>query len=138
MEDDAMDPRSVSRTIRWPFIIALGGLAIALSGVVFLFRPVPSASAAEGPHVSIVEPDPNKAETWKFDPAEITVKAGTTVVWDWKGRDKHSASADDGSFDSGVKQGAGQRWEHRFDAPGDYAYSCTPHPFMTGRVKVTP
>jgi plastocyanin len=133
-----MNSRSVSGTTRLPSIIALSGLVIALIGIVFVFTPVQRAKAAEGPHVSIIEPDPNKAESWKFDPAEITVKAGTTVVWDWKGRDKHSATADDGSFDSGVKQGAGQRWEHKFDAPGDYPYSCTPHPFMTGRVKVTP
>jgi plastocyanin len=25
-----------------------------------------------------------------------------------------------------------------FDRPGSYAYHCTPHPFMTGRVIVEP
>jgi len=25
-----------------------------------------------------------------------------------------------------------------FDRPGDYAYHCTPHPFMTGHVIVEP
>jgi len=133
-----MERRSASRTIRWPLLIAFGGLVVALSSVAFLFRPVPHAGAAEGPHVAIVEPDHNNAKTWKYDPPEVTVKAGTTVVWDWKGTDKHSVTADDGSFDSGVKTGKGLRWDHRFDQPGDYPYSCTPHPTMTGTVHVTP
>ena len=125
-----------SRTIRLLLAVAVGGLVLTMSGIA-VFRPLPTAAQAQ-PQVAIVEPDRGDASTWKYDPQEITVKAGTTVAWDWKGQDKHSVTADDGSFDSGVKQGMGQRWEHRFDAPGDYPYSCTPHSFMTGKVTVTP
>jgi plastocyanin len=131
-----MSHPSVSRTIRLLLAVALGGLIITASGIV-LSRPAPTAAQQQS-QVSIVEPDRGNASTWKFEPQDITVKAGTTVVWDWKGQDKHSVTADDGSFDSGVKQGMGQRWEYRFDAPGDFPYSCTPHSFMTGKVTVTP
>jgi plastocyanin len=131
-----MRRRAAPRTIRWPLLVAFSALAIALSSGALLFRALPRAHAADGPHVGIVEPDPNNAKTWKYDPADITVKPGTTVVWDWKGKDKHSVTADDGSFDSGVKTGMGLRWDHRFDQPGDYQYSCTPHPTMIGVVHV--
>jgi plastocyanin len=130
-----MNARSFFTTIHRPLLFALGGMLITSSGLIMLR---PTRSAADGPHVSIVEPDAKKSDTWKFDPHDVTIKAGTTVVWDWKGKDKHSATADDGSWDSGVKTGAGQRWDHKFDAPGDYPYSCTPHSNMTGMIHVTP
>lgn len=109
-------------------------LSMALVGLSLV--TLPTAHAAEGPHVAIAEPNPNDAKTFKYDPADITVKPGTTVIWDWKGKDKHSVTADDGSFDSGTKTGTGLRWEHKFDQPGDYPYSCTPHNSMTGIVHV--
>ncbi len=110
-------------------------LTVAVSGIAFL-GPVPEAQAA-GATVAIVENDPDNAASWGYEPADITVAAGTTVTWDWRGRDKHSATSDDGAFDSGVKQGAGQKWSFTFANPGQYPYSCTPHPFMVGTVNVT-
>lgn len=67
-------------------------------------------------------------------------KCGSPCHQPWAGthaQDRHSATADDGSFDSGVKQGSGTTWEHRFTTPGEIPYSCTPHPFMTGTITVT-
>ena len=46
-------------------------------------------------------------------------------------------NADEGSFDSGLIE-PGRSYERVFDRPGDYAYHCTPHPFMTGHVIVEP
>jgi plastocyanin len=109
-------------------------LTVAVSGIAFL-GPVPEAQAATV--VGIVENDPDNAASWGYEPADITVPAGTVVVWEWRGRDKHSATADNGAFDSGVKQGVGQKWEFTFSTPGQYPYSCTPHPFMVGTVTVT-
>jgi plastocyanin len=109
-------------------------LTVAVSGIAFL-GPVPEAQAATV--VGIVENDPDNAASWGYEPADITVPAGTVVVWEWRGRDKHSATADNGAFDSGVKQGVGQKWEFKFATPGQYPYSCTPHPFMVGTVTVT-
>ncbi len=119
-------PRSASRTTRLL-------LAIAVSGA--FWGTVPAAEAQQ--HVMVLEEDPNNAATWRFEPAEITVPAGTTVTWEWKGTDKHSVTADNGSFDSGIKQGSGQTWQYRFAAKGEFPYSCTPHPYMIGKVTVT-
>jgi plastocyanin len=132
-----MQPRVRYRLAR-VLIVAVAGPAVALYGLGILPGAVPSAEAAEGPHVAIAEPDPSNADTFKYDPAELTVKVGTTVIWDWRGKDKHSVTADDGAFDSGEKTGEGLRWEYKFDQPGDYPYTCTPHTNMTGIVRVTP
>jgi hypothetical protein len=44
-------------------------------------------------------------------------------------------TADDGSWDSGSRT-SGKTWTRRFVQPGDYAFHCTPHPFMKGVVVV--
>jgi len=60
-----------------------------------------------------------------FDPAEITVAAGTEVEWTDQGG-RHSVEADDGSFQSETMT-AGGRFKHRFDRPGVYRYFCEFH-----------
>ena len=60
-----------------------------------------------------------------FDPAELTVPAGTEVEWtDQAGR--HTVQADDGSFKSDTLT-AGGVFKHRFDRPGMYRYFCEFH-----------
>ena len=60
-----------------------------------------------------------------FDPAEITVPAGTEVEWTDQGG-RHSVQADDGSFQSEILT-AGGTFKHRFDRPGVYRYFCEFH-----------
>jgi amicyanin len=72
-----------------------------------------------------------------FDARTVHVRAGTTVRWTNADQLQHSVTADDGSFDSGLIE-PGRSYERVFDRPGDYAYHCTPHPFMTGHVVVEP
>ena len=109
-------------------------LAGAVSGVTLL-AAIPADAA--GVAVNMVEGNAKDANTWKFEPPNITVKAGSTVAWTNKGKQPHSASANDGSFDSGTMKG-GAKWEHKFDRPGEFAYICTFNPQMTGVVRVTP
>jgi plastocyanin len=118
----------LSRPIRLLLVAALGAVAFA--------APAPSAEAVEK-KVLIIEGKADDASTWRFEPADITVKAGDTVVWQWQATDEHSATADDGSFDSGVKKGNGTVWKHKFAKAGSFPYSCIPHPYMYGQVNVT-
>jgi plastocyanin len=67
----------------------------------------------------------------------VHVRAGTRVRWVNGDQLQHSVTADDGSFDSGLID-PNQVFEHVFDKPGDYAYHCTPHPFMQAHVIVEP
>ena len=78
------------------------------------------------------EPDLTR---WHYDPAEITVPAGTTVVWLNKGKEEHTVTADDKSFDSGLKK-TGGTFSRAFPRPGKYSYFCQPHPWMKGTVQV--
>lgn len=72
---------------------------------------------------------------FKFTPSTITVTAGESVTWTNNGPTGHSATADDGSFDTGVLS-RGASGSHTFTRAGTYTFHCTPHPFMTGKVVV--
>lgn len=61
-----------------------------------------------------------------FEPAELSVAAGTTVVWSHEGSAPHTVTADDGAFDSGTLNG-GDTFEFTFEEPGEYPYYCTFH-----------
>ena len=68
-------------------------------------------------------------------PKEITVAPGTTVVWTNHDETPHTIAAGDKSFTSKGLD-TDDKYEHTFDAEGDFAYVCTLHPFMTGVVHV--
>jgi plastocyanin len=72
-----------------------------------------------------------------FVPARLVVKPGTTVVFINEDDDAHTATADNGSYDSGGL-GTGEQWKHLYATPGTYAYHCTMHPFMKATVVVKP
>jgi plastocyanin len=71
-----------------------------------------------------------------FDPANATVAPGTTVTWVNNDQVPHTATANDGAFDSGTLQ-PGQSYSFAFDKPGTYAYHCNIHPYMTATVTVS-
>jgi plastocyanin len=109
-------------------------LAATVSGTALLLPGALPARAQSG--VAIMEGDPNKEDTFRYDPPKVTVKAGTTVAWTNKGKQPHNVAAQDGAFDSGMMK-SGATWQYKFDRPGDYAYVCTFHTKMTGLVQVT-
>lgn len=72
---------------------------------------------------------------FEFSPAAITINVGDTVTWNNEGPTAHSATANDGSFDTGIMN-EGESGSHTFDTAGTFSYICTPHPFMKGTVTV--
>ncbi len=58
------------------------------------------------------------------------------MTWTNSGVAPHTATAEDGSFDSGTLA-SGATFEHTFSDPGTYAYLCQIHPDMTGTIEVT-
>jgi plastocyanin len=68
-----------------------------------------------------------------FDPADITVPSGTTVVWTNQGEMPHSVTAHDGSFASGLLN-PGESYQVTFYEPGTYTYQCSDS--MQGSVTV--
>lgn len=95
-----------------------------------------------------------------FDPDELTVSVGTTVVWEnvgsvthtvtayedeipdgatyfaSGGADSEQAARDAGTSDGGIE--GGESYEHTFETAGTYEYFCIPHEGtgMTGTVTV--
>jgi LPXTG-motif cell wall-anchored protein len=87
----------------------------------------PIATAAADTSVTISD--------FQFAPASVTIDVGDTVTWNNDGPTAHSATADDGEFDTGIFD-AGQSRSHTFDQAGTFTYFCTPHPNMQGTVTV--
>ena len=111
-----------------------GGMAASFGWAQLVMAPA-HAAAPPPAQVKVVDaPDPNQPKG--YDPADITVKVGQAVNWTNTGNEGHTVTADDNSFDSGMKQ-HGEAWSNTFTKPGQYAYHCTPHPWMKGVVKVT-
>jgi plastocyanin len=71
-----------------------------------------------------------------FSPQDITVPAGTTVVWTNTGTGLESVVADDGSFDS-FRLDPGEEFSFTFDTPGEFPYSSTFGSGASGTIIVT-
>ena len=100
--------------------------ALSLVALV-LFAPTAGAQGKTMP-VSI--------KNFAFNPPNTTVSAGTTVTWVNNDQAPHTATANDGAFDSGTLQ-PGQSYSFTFDKPGTYAYHCNIHPDMSATVTVS-
>jgi len=72
---------------------------------------------------------------FSFEPATLTVKAGTTVTWVNHDDEPHTATATDKRFNSKTLDN-GDRFSQEFNAPGVYNYYCALHPKMTGKIIV--
>ena len=93
-------------------------------------------------NVTIVVDSAKQAPGQKyFEPAEISVKTGTTVVWTNADSVSHTVTSGDpsagpsGAFDSDLIK-PGNTFNHRFDSVGTTPYFCSVHPWMTGKVTV--
>lgn len=97
------------------------------SAIVALSTPHQIAHAASDPTVTIAD--------FSFTPASITIHVGDTVTWTNHGPSAHTATANNGSFNTGVLQ-KGQSASHTFNTAGTFSYICSIHPFMHGTVVV--
>ncbi len=87
----------------------------------------PRAHAATDPVVTISD--------FQFSSRRITVHVGNTITWTNEGPSAHTATARDGSFQTGLLY-KGAAASHTFTQAGTYAYFCQMHPFMHGTVVV--
>lgn len=85
------------------------------------------ARAARDPSVTIAD--------FQFSPGTITVHVGDTVTWANNGPSSHTATASDGSFNTGVLQ-RGASASHTFTQAGSFSYFCQIHHFMHGTIVV--
>jgi alcohol dehydrogenase (cytochrome c) len=73
---------------------------------------------------------------YSFTPVRVSVPAGTTLTWSNSGAVIHTASATNGSWDTGDIS-AGSSAQITFNTAGSFSYNCNPHPWMLGQVVVT-
>lgn len=67
-------------------------------------------------------------------PATATVAAGQAVTWINEDAAPHAVAVKDGKASS--QFAPGERASLGFDKAGSYDYSCSVHPYMTGKVIV--
>lgn len=103
-------------------------LALVLISVIILtFSPVVPTIRAEEKQVMV--------ENFTFNPKEVAIPVGGTVIWIQKDRAPHTITAKNGDFDSG-RLNKGDKFAHTFSQKGTYSYLCTFHSSMSGKVIV--
>ena len=70
-----------------------------------------------------------------FSPGTVTIDTGDTVTWHNSGQAPHTATANNGSFDTGTINSGGSA-SHTFNSAGTFSYICTIHPNMKGTIRV--
>jgi plastocyanin len=90
-------------------------------------EPAASGEAAKAEKVQIVE--------FSYEPDPVVVQAGGKVTWQNEDTAPHTATADDGSFDTGTIE-KGKLGSATFKEPGTFTYFCEIHPTMHGTVEV--
>ena len=73
-------------------------------------------------------------DNFTFQPAELTVKVGTTVTWKNHDDIPHTVVSA-GKFRSKALD-TDDSFSFTFTAAGEYKYFCSLHPHMTGMIKV--
>lgn len=74
-------------------------------------------------------------DNFRFTPKEITVAKGTTVIWLNRDDAPHTIVSTEKKFESKALD-TDDRFSFTFTNPGTYAYFCSVHPIMTGKVIV--
>ena len=72
---------------------------------------------------------------FSYSPSSVTVNVGDTVTWTNSDAQAHTATADDGSWDTGNIANGGTD-AVTFATAGTFPYHCDIHPQMTGTVTV--
>ena len=72
---------------------------------------------------------------FKFGPSSSSVNVGDTITWTNQDTPPHTATANDGSFDTGTLN-KGKSGSHTFTKAGTFPYICSIHPSMKGTVTV--
>ena len=100
--------------------------------------PTTAATATSQPsgtvvNVKIVEKD----EKYMFDPATLTIKKGTQVVWTNMSDAPHTVTSDNGTFNTSSNLAEKQTFMFTFSTAGTFTYHCNIHPYMKATITVT-
>ena len=115
------------------------GLVFGAVGVsVALATAAPELTAAgEAVVAAVTNTATVNIDNFAFAPAALTVTAGTTVTWKNEDDSPHRIGEKNGTFKSAALD-TDEIFSHTFAVPGEYAYICTIHPYMAGKIIVQP
>ncbi len=105
-------------------VSCLGLLLLSCSGS----NPVPPQPPPPQTHTIVIE-------GMGFQPEDLTVHAGDTIVWTNKDVFAHTSTAA-GKFDSRQIDANGGSWRYTPGAAGDVPYICDLHPTMKAMVRI--
>jgi plastocyanin len=123
-------------------------MAVTLLGVWvyynwYINNPQPATAIAPQPAAQsqneLVVPMAN----FVFNPKDIVIPVGATVIWVNQDGAPHTATADDGALFKSDLLSGGQQFKHTFSQLGDFPYYCELHGSpggvdMAGKIKVVP
>jgi plastocyanin len=98
-----------------------------LIGIALAGSAAGHALAARAAAVSIKE--------FKFAPAALEIRPGTTVTWTNRDEETHTITSATGAFAS-AGLGHDETFSQTFSKPGTYEYFCALHPKMRATVVV--
>jgi plastocyanin len=113
------------------FPFSIRRVALCLSAVV----PVMGFGLMAAAAPPAVAPREVAIKDFAFVPQVIMVKPGAVVTWTNADEDPHTVVANDKSFHSAALD-ADDKYSFTFTKPGEYAYFCSLHPHMTGKIIV--
>ena len=119
---------------RWVRRLMVGLLAATIGIPSLAGAAALAAPRLDSQMVEIDDHGPNQF-SWGFQLPEVTIAVGDSITWVNNGQLPHSASAEDGSFDTNPLE-PGASATIIFEQPGTFTYICKPHPWMRGTVNV--
>jgi plastocyanin/sugar lactone lactonase YvrE len=128
--DDATPQAGLVATVGPPMVTpTLEAMPLESGTPAAVTAATPAAGEATGTQAAV------EIKDYAFTPPTLTVAAGTTVTWTNNDAVPHTATASDGSFDSG-NLNPGQSYAFTFSTPGSYPYVCQYHAGMMGTIVV--
>lgn len=107
-------------------------IAVAVLGIAALGAKNPAVAAQQKPPTAEVQID-----NFSFGPASLTVSVGSTVSWTNRDDIPHTVvSSDDPKVFKSKVLDTDEKFSFTFTKAGTYAYFCSIHPKMTGKVVV--
>ena len=103
-------------------------LALAVCASTFFGGGAKAQKPAPQAHTVVIH-------NFAFQPADLTVNVGDTIVWKNTDIVSHTVTAADGSFDSDEIK-PGKSWRFVAKKAGTFMYGCSPHPNMKGTLTV--
>jgi plastocyanin len=97
--------------------------------------PSESSGNASAPSGEAVRSEKVEIVDFGYDPDPTTIQVGGKVTWINRDSAPHTATAADGSFDTGTIE-QGKLKSESFKQPGTYTYFCEVHPSMHGTIEV--